>query len=318
MICPHCQHKNDENAKYCESCGAPLTAAAAAIPAPTKEKGFVSFLKGLFYFAVFFSIQSAVIYAYTFVVTFGTMFSSGILTGENFEEIYADMFAQVMNLLTDNIHSLLLLSGLLTVLVLCISFRVRRKSPLVEMHVRPVKPLFALLALLFGVALQAVIVITLSLLPLPQHIIDSFNANGELLTSGPILLQILNVAILTPIVEEITFRGLLFTRFRRGMKTGLAVVLSAIVFGAAHGSLLGFAYASLLGLFFALLMLRHDGSVLTPIFCHMGFNGASFLMQLVPEHQLIVFAIYFAAIAAALLLGFLLFKKPKGHSHETL
>jgi len=49
---------------------------------------------------------------------------------------------------------------------------------------------------------------------------------------------VLSVSVGAPIVEELFFRGLLLRSLQRRMPDGLAVALSAIAFGLAHGSAL--------------------------------------------------------------------------------
>ena len=240
------------------------------------------------------------------------MLGGGALGGDP-ALLFEEIMTEVLTLLMENLHPIMILSGLITILILCIAFRIRRKKPLAEIHLVPTSPIApstGLFSLLFGVALQAVVVITISFLPLSAELMDSLTESSLLLSGGPILVQFLNAAIVTPFVEELVFRGLVFTRLSRGMRTGAAVVLSAILFGTAHGTVIGFLYATLLGLVFAALMRRHGNSFFTSFLCHMGFNGASFLLTMVPDNQLLILAIYFASIAAALLLAYLLFRKP--------
>ena len=132
---------------------------------------------------------------------------------------------------------------------------------------------------------------------------------NALLSGGNPVIQFLNVAIMTPFIEEMIFRGLIFTRLSRGMRQGTAILLSALFFGMAHGHVVGFIYATLLGVIFAFLMKKHRDSILAPFLCHMGFNGTSFLITLLPDNTLLILAVYLIGIAAALLLGYFLFRK---------
>lgn len=297
MICPHCQFENGDGARFCTRCGGPL-------PSP-RRRAFLAFMKGLLYYGVFHIVQATVLIAYALFTILPQMLTSGL-----FLEDEAVFMEEYLSLFIENMHPLMILSALLTVLLLCLSFRIRRKNPITEMHLFPASPLYGGLSVLFGIALQAVVVITISLLPLSPELLAEMEANSALLEGGNPIVQFLNVAIVTPFLEEMIFRGLVFTRMSQGMKTGAAVALSALVFGWAHGSIISFLYAALLGVLFALLMRRHGNSILTPFLCHAGFNGASFLMTLVPDNTLIILIIYFIAIAAALLLGYLLFRKP--------
>lgn len=303
MICPNCQHNNENNGRFCIRCGAPLL----PVPAPKKEspfkKGFIATLKALCYVFLFFVMQTVVTGTYTAIVSFGKLLSAG----GNMD--YDVLLNEVLDLVYENIHVVMILTAGLTLLILFLSFHIRRKNPLKEMHLRPVGAAPALFSLLLGAAVQVVVVVIISFIPLPQEMIEEMNQNSELLLQGSAALQFIDIAIVTPILEEIIFRGLAFSRLRRGMRTGLAVALSAAIFGAAHGTIVAFVYAGLLGALCALLMLRHNDSILPTILCHAGFNGASFLMQYVPDNSLIILSLFFVSLAAAVVLLYLLFKK---------
>ena len=306
MICPYCGHQNEEGSRFCMRCGASLVPAAAA-PPPKQDsrfkKGFIATLKALCYVFLFTTMQSVVMGVYSGFVSFEKMLSGGVNVD------YEILRNEVLDLVYKNIHTVLLLSAGLTVLVLFISFHIRKKNPLAEIHLAPVGVKPAVLSLLLGAAVQVVIVVIIAFIPLPESMLDQMNQNSELLLQGSVALQFIDIAIVTPILEEIIFRGLSFTRLRRGMRTGLAVTLSAVIFGLAHGTVVAFVYAGLLGALCALLMLRHNDSILTPILCHAGFNATSFLLQYVPDNSLIILALFFISLAASTVLSYLLFKK---------
>lgn len=304
MLCPRCQFENYEGASFCTRCGAPLMPKK---PSAVK-KSLAAFGRALCYFFLFFGVQIAVIFAYEFAVILPNVTS--YIEGGSFdtERYYSDMMELVMTQMTEHVHGILILSALLTILILFLSFHLRRKNPFTEMHIAPISPKVAILSLLFGGALQVAVAVVMSFIPIPQDLIESFSQSSEMLMGGSLVLRILNVVILTPILEELIFRGLVFTRLSRGMKTGWAILLSAVIFGWAHGHIISFVYAGLLGFILVLLMRRHNNSVLAPIFCHMGFNGTSYLLSGIEEITLPVIALFFLCLAAAVLLGYMLLR----------
>ena len=68
---------------------------------------------------------------------------------------------------------------------------------------------------------------------------------------------ILSAVILAPIMEELIFRKLVLDRLA-GYGPAVAMSVSALVFGLAHGNFYQFFYAFLLGLIFAYIYL-HTG-----------------------------------------------------------
>jgi CAAX protease family protein len=83
---------------------------------------------------------------------------------------------------------------------------------------------------------------------------------------------ILDTVVLTPVFEEIIFRGLLFATLRRRFGTGAAAVLSASIFAIAHGyGVLGFAAVFWSGLLWAFAYER-TGSLLPSMAAHAADN----------------------------------------------
>jgi membrane protease YdiL (CAAX protease family) len=85
--------------------------------------------------------------------------------------------------------------------------------------------------------------------------------------------------VAAPICEEIVFRGYLYGIAKKFAGPWAAAVCTALVFGAAHGSL-----AALLPLFvFGLLLVlvyERTGSIWAPMALHFCFNGATVVIQM--------------------------------------
>ena len=93
---------------------------------------------------------------------------------------------------------------------------------------------------------------------------------------GP-LIEIAVYGLITPILEELLFRKLLFQILLRKKLSFLhAAVLSALIFGLYHGNPLQFCYASILGFIFA-LSCEAEESVIAPIRIHASLNIAAVL-----------------------------------------
>lgn len=89
----------------------------------------------------------------------------------------------------------------------------------------------------------------------------------------PPALQVVIVAILAPIWEELLFRKFLLDRIA-GYGEVLAMLLSGFMFGLYHGNLAQFTYATAIGCFFAFIYLR-TGKIYITIILHMIINGLS-------------------------------------------
>ena len=74
-----------------------------------------------------------------------------------------------------------------------------------------------------------------------------------------------------PLAEEWIFRGMTYRRARAVMSKPLAMLLSAVLFGAYHANMIQFIYALPLGILFAWYY-EKSGSLLTPVLAHMAVN----------------------------------------------
>ena len=89
---------------------------------------------------------------------------------------------------------------------------------------------------------------------------DSLAGVGQ----GNLLLALIGIVILPPLVEEITFRGILLERFAVKWRVGVAVIVSAVFFGILHADPIG---AGMFGVVTGLLYLR-TGSLWPGIIIH--------------------------------------------------
>ena len=124
-------------------------------------------------------------------------------------------------------------------------------------------------------------------------------------------LMLFTVFLISPIAEEILFRGLILTYTKRVMPAVLAVVFQAFLFGLYHGNIIQGTYAFLMGLLLGFMVHKTD-NLITCIIFHMALNIS---ILLVPSGLLKVTsnAILTTAISAVILTIciFFIFKKTK-------
>jgi membrane protease YdiL (CAAX protease family) len=93
---------------------------------------------------------------------------------------------------------------------------------------------------------------------------------------GPYAANFVAVALVGPIVEELTYRGAGMTLLGRS-GTALAVIVTAIGFGLGHGLLLALPALVFFGVVAALLRLRTN-SVYPSMLVHCAFNATSLIV----------------------------------------
>ena len=96
------------------------------------------------------------------------------------------------------------------------------------------------------------------------------------LIGGNLVVGLLLMAVTPAIVEEVTYRGILYNTYRKsGTLKGL--IISALLFGAIHMNFNQFIYAAILGFVMALI-LEATGSIISSMIVHFVFNGHSVVL----------------------------------------
>lgn len=106
---------------------------------------------------------------------------------------------------------------------------------------------------------------------------SAFEQVSDVLYNGSFWVEIVSVGILTPVVEELLFRGLLYRRLRWLVNVKPAVVLSALTFALFHGNWLQGIYAFIMGILLAFVCERFH-SVAAPALVHVGANLLSVVL----------------------------------------
>jgi len=174
-----------------------------------------------------------------------------------------------------------LIESQLLILVPVILFVLYQKINIVKcLPYKMLKPLDALLALLFGYSL-------IPLMMLLNYISMLFSTNKVQEMTGalmeyPFLVQIFFVAVIPAFVEEFVFRGVFYHSYRKNGILG-AALLSGFIFGIVHLNINQFVYAFVLGAILALLV-EATGSMLTSMIAHFAINTYSIItLQMVPD-----------------------------------
>ncbi len=109
---------------------------------------------------------------------------------------------------------------------------------------------------------------------------DDYESSAAILYQGSMALELISVGVLTPVAEELIFRGLIFRRLRWALDAVPAMLLSALLFAIFHGNLLQGIYSFAIGVLLAFVYERTH-SLLAPVFVHVGANLVSvFLTEL--------------------------------------
>lgn len=97
------------------------------------------------------------------------------------------------------------------------------------------------------------------------------------------ILNIIQVAVIPALVEELAFRGVILSQLRK-YGNGLAVFGSALLFAFYHGNFLQFTFTFFVGLVLAFVMIRTN-NLWVPIAIHALNNGLSLFFSFMAEQM---------------------------------
>jgi membrane protease YdiL (CAAX protease family) len=112
--------------------------------------------------------------------------------------------------------------------------------------------IFLISIVLVGVVLNVIISHT----PLVE-ISEAYKAANTELFDGPLWVKILTTCVMIPILEETLFRGIIALQFDLWLDNKwIAVILSALLFGAVHFNIVQLVYAFSLGILLGLCIVK--------------------------------------------------------------
>lgn len=228
----------------------------------------------------------------------------------NSEEGILQYMDAVTERLLDSSSQLLLIAFFVTMLVLVVFFRARGKRLREEVWAMPVRVTMLWPVVLLGASLAIVTCYMISTIPWPEEMLATYEELYAASADETVLTFFVTVMI-APILEEIIFRGLAFTRFCRVMPPAAAVLLSSVIFGAFHGALIWMIYAIIGGVAMTLVYMKYR-SLYAAILMHMVFNlvGGYLITLIVTPSVVVDLLIVGVAIAVFNVVGFYLLRVP--------
>lgn len=100
---------------------------------------------------------------------------------------------------------------------------------------------------------------------------DTYEQVAQKQFALPLWTGIILYGIVSPLAEEIIFRGIVYNRLRRQYTKWIAIVGSALIFGVYHGNIVQALYGFLLGMLIAVLYEKY-GSFTVPVLLHSAAN----------------------------------------------
>lgn len=117
--------------------------------------------------------------------------------------------------------------------------------------------------------------------------------------------------VISPLAEEVVFRGVIYNRLRRLFHPTIGIIASGVFFGAFHGNLVQGVYGACLGMLMAYLYER-SGNFCTPVLFHAVANLAVYTTARMEGMQEILFSPGGCAVLLAVSAGCVLAERRLG------
>ena len=212
------------------------------------------------------SFLLALLYTVGFCVIQMAVAAIGLLIASKSHQNVMQYMMQNMMMLT-LIANLLILAGI----ILTVNLRKQKFSDVCGL--RTVHLAAFLLPFLACAAFSFAWNMVLTIVPIPQFLMGKMGLVNDGVLDGKVV-SILSAYLISPLVEELVFRGLVQTRLRMAMSAFWSVFLSALLFSAVHfmtGSVMTVIFTFMIGLVCALAY-EKTGSILPAIVAHIVCN----------------------------------------------
>lgn len=243
-----------------------------------RPKGFMGTIGPmLFPFLLFLMIRQAASYgAMWLAVTVEPMVPQGLWQWLYYREVatgelgYTGNLGAVMSALSYGVAGLAMLPSARPVLR-------EAKKRMALSHLRRERPRNYIIALL----VSCCAVLGLNLLFDLTGIIDNSAAYqavaaGQL--SASLAVGLICYGIISPLAEELVFRGIVYNELKRSYRLPLAMLISALLFGLYHMNPVQGGYGFIMGLLLAYLY-EYFGSFLWPVLVHMLANSLAYILS---------------------------------------
>ncbi len=302
-ICRNCGTPANRSDRFCRVCGS-----GDLVPYdPPRSKG-----RAIGSFAIWFAIWLGIQTAVTVAFLIGPMVS--VFSDPSFFKLSdAEAAEKILTAFAEHINLIGVVYSALFIAAVVIIFAVRQKKRdrlgvvpaknyFSETGVRGAAPVVCIASVALGAALNRVITFIVDVIPWPGSFVDSFDRTYSELLSGtePFWLEILCIAVFAPLCEELLFRGIGVSRLRSAFPAPLTVLVTAFVFGAAHGTPIAIAYATVFGAVQAVVFLKQK-SILPVVLSHFAFNLTSLLSTGTYGSDVLNLALFF--ICAGMVMG---------------
>lgn len=143
-------------------------------------------------------------------------------------------------------------------------------------YIKKIKPESLVMPLIIGALGALGLGRLISLIPL-DGILGDYESVKNTYLSGSFIVQIIVLGILSPVTEELLFRGLAYKRLKGYYDMTIAAYISGLMFAISHFNLIQGIYAFIMGILFVFIYEKKK-SIVYPMAMHIGANVMTVIM----------------------------------------
>lgn len=174
-----------------------------------------------------------------------------------------------------------------------------------------------MLPLLLFIGVFATLGLSRLILMIPlDGILGNYSNVKETYEAGNVWIQLIMLGIVTPVAEELLFRGLVYKRLQIYYDVTVAGYISSIIFGIVHFNLVQGIYAFIMGILFAYVYEKFN-NIYASIIIHISANIAAIITSINPiglwieEYVLVKFVLALIETGVFIQLVVIMYKKLK-------
>ena len=267
------------------------------------KNGFKALGKAVAYFAVYLLVQVLVSMVFSTVIS-ARMTMEMMASGEELDVMAMTdaLMAEVMS----KAMEMTFVAGLVTLLIFWIVFLIRKKKFTKEVCIRKIPVTGILPIAIMAAAFNVITTVIISFMPWPQEWMDSYVQNSSAIDGS--FMAWLTAVLMAPILEEIVFRGLMYTRLKKGLPVVVAAILTSLAFGIAHGTVIWAIYTFIFSMILIWVFEKFQ-SLTACIVLHMAYNLSGMALSLIPEEAGIIILILFVISITGVIFAYKMIEK---------
>ncbi len=195
--------------------------------------------------------------------------------------------ALIIDFANNNILGMTVISGILTVFVFYLVFKLRKKHVKQEWKLNKFKIRDAVLASVIAFSFSFLFALCTYHAPMENSLMISKSVGfyNEIFPMFGLVLMIANLLVIAPAAEEIALRGIVYTRAEKSTNAVTAIIVSSVLFGLMHvmaGGIVLTIGAMLMALVFGYIFCKFK-SLWVCIIAHAAANLPDFILYSRPD-----------------------------------